>query len=94
MASSGIHNVRPSLSDDPKDKLAAALAALGHARLRDSAEFQRAALYYDEVALWHSRLSAADQELVQILADVVGSAHKDAAESMAASLPPAPQCPP
>jgi len=26
-------NVRPSLSDDPKDKLAAALAALGHARL-------------------------------------------------------------
>jgi hypothetical protein len=86
-------NVRPGLSDDPKDKLAAALAALGHARLRDSAEFQRAASYYDEVALWYSRLSAADQELVQILADVVGSSHKDAAEGMAASLPPAPRCP-
>jgi hypothetical protein len=43
-------NVRPSLSDDPKDKL----AALGHARLRDSAEYRRAALYYDAVTEWYT----------------------------------------
>jgi hypothetical protein len=35
----------------------------------------------------------ADQDLVGTLADVVGSAHKGAAEGMAASLPPAPRCP-
>jgi len=36
-------NVRPSMSDDAKDRLLAALAALGHARLRDSAaEYRRA----------------------------------------------------
>jgi len=40
-------------------------------------------------------LSPADQELVLVLtlADVMGSAHKGAAEAMAASLPPAPRCP-
>jgi hypothetical protein len=42
---------------------------------------------------WHEALSADDQELCLSLADVTGSAHKDAAESMAASLPPAPRCP-
>jgi len=42
---------------------------------------------------WHEKLSADDKELVLTLADVMGSAHKDAAESMAASLPPAPRCP-
>jgi hypothetical protein len=41
---------------------------------------------------WHEKLSADDKELVLTLADVVGSAHKDAAEKMAASLPPAPRC--
>jgi hypothetical protein len=42
---------------------------------------------------WHEKLSAEDKELVLTLADVVGSAHKDAAEGMAASLAPAPRCP-
>ena len=85
-------NVMPSLSSDPRDKL---LAALGwhYGKQKGSAEYQRAPLYYDLLAQWHGRLSADDKELVLTLADVVGSAHKDAAESMAASLPPAPRNP-
>ena len=47
----------------------------------------------DLLVQWHERLSADDKELVLTLADVMGSAHKSAAESMAASLPPAPRCP-
>jgi hypothetical protein len=45
------------------------------------------------VAEWFKTLSAADEETVFTLADVVGSAHKGAAESIAAHLPPAPRCP-
>jgi len=36
---------------------------------------------------------AAQRETVLMLADVMGSAHKAAAESVAAALPPAPRCP-
>ena len=38
-------------------------------------------------------LSHDDHETVLTLADVMGSAHKGAAERIAASLPPAPRCP-
>jgi len=78
--------VRPSMSDDPHDKLAAAFSALGHARLRESAEFKRRALYYDAVKVWFERLSEDDKELCRILADVAAGPHKAAAEGMAASL--------
>jgi hypothetical protein len=92
MARTSTRNVNPSLSSDPRDKL---LAALGwrYGTRKDSAEYRRAPIYYDLLAQWHERLSADDKELVLTLADVMGSAHKDAAESMAASLPPAPRCP-
>ena len=93
MTRTSTRNVRPSLSDDAKDKLAVALAALGHARLRDSAEFKRHALYYDAVNVWFERLSENDKELCRTLADVMAGPHKAAAEGMAASLPPAPRCP-
>jgi hypothetical protein len=92
MAPASARNVTPSLSSDPRDKL---LAALGWhcGRQNGSAEYQKAPIYYDLCLEWHERLSADDKELVLTLADVVGSAHKDAAESMAASLPPASRCP-
>jgi hypothetical protein len=48
----------------------------------------------DRAACLHAMARAADdKETVLTLADVMGSAHKGVAESMAASLPPAPRCP-
>jgi hypothetical protein len=62
-------------------------------KLKNSIHYERAPLYYDACFEWHQKLSAADQELVLTLADVMASAHKDSAEGMAASLPAAPRCP-
>jgi hypothetical protein len=92
MARTSVRNVSPSLSSDPRDK---PLAALGwhYGTQKDSAEYQRAPIYYDLLAQWYERLSEDDKETCLTLADVIGSAHRDAAESMAASLPLAPRCP-
>ncbi len=54
---------------------------------------RRAPIYYDICLEWHERLSVDDQETCLTLIDVIASAHKGAAESIAASLPPAPRCP-
>jgi hypothetical protein len=92
MARKDARNVNPGPSNDPRDKL---MAALGwhYGKARRSAEYQRAAIYYDLCAEWHDRLSADDKETCLTLTDVMASAHKGAAEGMAASLPPAPRCP-
>ena len=80
------------LSDDPRDKLAAALSwSVG--KLKNSIQYERAPLYFDACLEWHQKLSTDDQETIQTLADVMGSAHKGSALSIAASLPPAPRCP-
>jgi hypothetical protein len=85
-------NVKPALSNDPRDKLLAALNwSIG--KWRRSAEYKRAPMYFDACYEWHKRLSADDLETVLTLADVMASVHKGAAESMAASLPSAPRCP-
>jgi hypothetical protein len=85
-------NVTPGPSNDARDKLMAALSR-HYGKSRRSAEYQRGPMYYDLCAEWHDRLSPDDQELCLTHADVMASAHKDAAEGMAASLPPAPRCP-
>jgi len=85
-------NVRPSLSSDARDKLHAALN-WSYGKLKRSGTYGTAPMYFDACLEWHERLSADDQELVRTLADVVAGPHKAAAESMAASLPPAPRCP-
>jgi hypothetical protein len=90
MARKDARNVKPSLSNENRDKL---LAALNHSIARGSPTYRSAPIYFDECRAWFERLSADDQETCRTLADVAGSAHKDAAEGMAASLPPAPQCP-
>ena len=92
MARSDARNVNPSLSNDPRDKLAAALG-WHYGQFKQSREYRIAPIYFDMLVEWHEKLSAEDKELVLTLADVVGSAHRGAAESMAASLPPAPRCP-
>jgi hypothetical protein len=84
-------NVRPSLSDDPRDKLAAALN-WSYGKLKGST-YNRAPMYFDACREWHEKLSEDDQETCRTLVDVMASAHKGAAEGMAASLPPAPRCP-
>jgi hypothetical protein len=85
-------NVMPSLSSDPRDKLLAALN-WSYGKLKPNEPYDRAPMYFDACLEWHERLSADDKELILTLADVMGSAHKAAAEGMAASLPPAPRCP-
>ena len=86
--------VKPSLSDDPADKLAAALSyPIGKWKRRADATYAAAPFYFDACWEWFERLSADDMETVLTIADVMGSAHKGAAESIAASLPPAPRCP-
>jgi hypothetical protein len=92
MAKRDARNVKPSLSDSPRDKLAAALG-WHYGQFKQSREYRIAPIYFDMLVEWYEKLSAEDKELVLTLADVVGSAHKDAAEGMAASLPPAPRCP-
>ena len=82
-------NVNPSLSSDPRDKLLAALNwKIGE--WKRGTDSQRAPMYFDACLAWHQQLSADQQETVLTLADV-GSAHKGAAEGIAASLPP--RCP-
>jgi hypothetical protein len=85
-------NVRPSLSDDSRDKLAAALG-WHYGRFKESREYQMAPIYFDMLVEWHEKLTPDQQETCLTLADVIASAHKGAAESMAAHLPPAPRCP-
>jgi hypothetical protein len=91
MARPSARNVRPSLSSDPRDKLAAALG-WHYGQFKQSREYQIAPIYFDMLVEWHEKLSAEDKELVLTIADVMASAHKGAAESIAASLPPAPRC--
>ena len=92
MARTSARNVKPSLSEDPRDKLLAALNWTIGKWCRGT-DYRKAPMYFDACLEWHQRLSADDQETVLTLADVIGSAHKGAAEGMAASLPPAPRCP-
>ena len=85
-------NVNSSLSNDPRDKLLAALN-WSYGELKHSTEYDRAPMYFTACLEWHQKLSADDQETCLTLADVMASAHEGTAEGMAASLPPAPRCP-
>lgn len=93
MARTSARTVRASLSDDARDKLLAAVAALGYAKLRDNDEFRRRHLYYDAVTVWVDLLPADNQETCRTLVDVIAGPHNGAAEAMAASLPPVPRNP-
>jgi len=94
MARTTARTVRPALSDEPSDKLAGALCyPIGKWKRRDDPVYTAAPFYYDQVWDWFQLLLPEHHDTVLTLADVVGSAHKNAAETMAASLPPAPRCP-
>jgi hypothetical protein len=85
-------NVNPTLSSDPRNKLLAALNWF-YGKLKHGDPYDRAPMYFDACLEWHERLSPDQQETCRTLPDVLGSAHEHTAESMAASLPPAPRCP-
>jgi hypothetical protein len=91
MARTSARNVNPTMSSDPRDKLLAALN-WHYGKFKDTITYATAPMYFDACLAWHQRLSADNQEACLTLADIVGSAHKGAAESIAASLPPAPRC--
>ena len=92
MVRTDARNVNPSLSSDPRDKLLAALN-WSYGKLKHSDPYDHAPMYFDACLQWYERLSQDQQETCRTLADIRGSAHKDSAETMAASLPPAPRCP-
>jgi len=87
MARSSARNVRPSLSDDPRDKLA---ACLNYSATPSGAGKHP---YFDACAQWFKNLSSDDKKTVLDVIDCVASSHSDIAESIAATLPPAPRCP-
>jgi len=70
MARADARNVNPSLSSDPRDKLAAALC-WHYGQFKQSREYRIAPIYFDMLVEWHEKLSAEDKELVLTLADVV-----------------------
>jgi hypothetical protein len=84
-----VRNVRPSMSDDARDKLLAALN-WSDGKLKGTT-YDRAPMYFDACREWHDKLSEDDQETCLTFADVIASAHKGAAETIAASLPAAPR---
>ena len=91
MARADARHVNPTMSSDPRDKLLAALN-WSYGKLKHSGPYDRAPMYFDACLEWHERLSP-DQQEPAARCPVLGSAHKHAAESIAASLPPAPRCP-
>jgi len=91
MARAAARNVNPSLSSDPRDKLLAALN-WSYGRYKESTVYTTAPIYFDLCLEWHRKLSD-DKETVLTLANAFGSAHRGAAEGIAASLPAAPRCP-
>ena len=92
MARTSTRNVNPSLSSDRRDKLLAPLNWC-YGKLKHGDAYDQAPMYFDACLEWHEQLSPDQQETCRTLADIRASAHKDAAESIAASLPAAPRCP-
>jgi hypothetical protein len=80
-------DVKIVMSGDAADKLA---ACLNYAATPDKAAHHP---YFDACARWFNSLSPDDKETVLTVIDAVAGPHSGAAESIAASLPPAPKCP-
>jgi hypothetical protein len=75
------------MSGAAADKLA---ACLNYAATPDDAARHP---YFDACVRWFKSLSPDDKEIVLTVIDAVAGPHTDAAESIAATLPPAPKCP-
>jgi len=86
MAPSSTCNTRPGMSDNAREKLA---ACLNYSATPSGAGKHP---YFDACAQWFNNLSPDDKETVLDVIDCVASSHSDIAESIAATLPPAPRC--
>jgi hypothetical protein len=95
MARSSTRNVKPSLSDAPRDKLA---AALNWACAKGSEGYDRAPMYFDACREWYQGLTLDQVELVSTVVTIyTASPHAYGGEPVALDhaqgLPPAPRCP-
>jgi hypothetical protein len=63
MARTDARNIKPSLSESPRDKLAAAFG-WHYGQFKESREYRIAPIYFDMLVEWHEKLSAEDKELV------------------------------
>ena len=95
MARKSARNVNPSLSDDPRDKMLAALNwPIGMSRREP--DFARAPIYYAACKEWFDRLSLDHVELVGTVQTIYNTPRyggEKSAVDYAQDLPPAPRCP-
>jgi hypothetical protein len=75
-------------SDDPKDKL---LAAVNYGRPSPGNEHKRS--YLRACSNWFKELTPRDREIAHSAAMAYGLGDDDEAMKIAAGLPPAPKCP-
>src|SRR5262249_29197887 len=93
MARKDARNVMPSLSNDPKDKL---LAALNCSCVKGSDKYRRAPMYFDACREWYERLSLGAVELAGTVHEIYVTPRyggEKVALDYAQDLPPAPRCP-
>ena len=86
---------KPGPSHDARDKLLAALSwPVGRLKLKTDRDYQAAPFYFDACWEWYRSLSSEQQDTVGTIVDAWPMAdRRKAAETWAASLPPAPRCP-
>ena len=77
----------PVMSGDARDKLA---ACLNYCAMPAGSAHHA---YFDACARWFNLLSPDQKETVLTVIDCVAGPHGNAAEGIAATLPPAPTCP-
>jgi hypothetical protein len=95
MARTSARNVRPSMSDDPRDKL---MAALNWACAKGDEAYDHAPMYFDACREWYQNLTLDQIELVSTVITIyTGSPDAYGGEPVALDhaqdLPPAPRYP-
>ena len=86
-------NVRPSMSDDPRDKMFAAL--YWHVQ-RGSNQYRLAPMYFDALHEWYNGLTLDQAELAGTVHEIYVTPRyggEKTALDYAQNLPPAPRCP-
>ena len=94
MARSSARNVRPNLSDEPRDKM---LAALNQACTKGGEGYGRAPMYFDACRQWYKALTPDQVDLVDTVCKTYNTPRAYGGEPVALDhaqdLPPAPRRP-
>jgi hypothetical protein len=83
-------DVKPGLSNDPADKLA---ACLNYRTRNGGSEYERHPFYFGACREWHDALSEDWQDFVTYVIDAWSKWGEEYAKRWAARLPAAPRCP-